>query len=97
MVLWNISPGFPGLFSSKGKITHVLLTRLPLSRALNIAIKETGPFDLHVLGMPPAFTLSQDQTLHKYTRWPPDNRENKFSLLPSSHRYRGLLMALNYS
>ena len=21
------------------------------------------PFDLHVLGMPPAFTLSQDQTL----------------------------------
>ena len=22
------------------------------------------PFDLHVLGLPPAFTLSQDQTLH---------------------------------
>ena len=22
------------------------------------------PFDLHVLGMPPAFNLSQDQTLH---------------------------------
>ena len=24
------------------------------------------PLDLHVLSMPPAFTLSQDQTLHKY-------------------------------
>jgi hypothetical protein len=23
-----------------------------------------SPFDLHVLGMPPAFILSQDQTLH---------------------------------
>ena len=23
------------------------------------------PFDLHVLGLPPAFTLSQDQTLQK--------------------------------
>ena len=23
------------------------------------------PFDLHVLGTPPAFILSQDQTLHK--------------------------------
>ena len=24
------------------------------------------PFDLHVLGVPPAFVLSQDQTLHKF-------------------------------
>ena len=29
-------------------------------RVLNV-----GPFDLHVLGTPPAFVLSQDQTLHK--------------------------------
>ena len=35
--------------------SHALLTRLPLSP------KE--PFDLHVLGLPPAFVLSQDQTL----------------------------------
>ena len=28
------------------------------------------PFDLHVLGMPPAFNLSQDQTLHLSFRWP---------------------------
>src|SRR5262245_14119501 len=35
--------------------SHALLTRLPLSIA--------GAFDLHVLGLPPAFVLSQDQTL----------------------------------
>ena len=39
----------------------MLLTRLPLS---NIAILT---FDLHVLSTPPAFILSQDQTLRKYT------------------------------
>jgi hypothetical protein len=33
----------------------VLLTRLPLPIA--------RAFDLHVLGLPPAFVLSQDQTL----------------------------------
>ena len=35
----------------------MLLTRLPLGIAT--------PFDLHVLGTPPALVLSQDQTLHK--------------------------------
>ena len=34
----------------------MLLTRPPLS--------PKGPLDLHVLGTPPAFVLSQDQTLH---------------------------------
>lgn len=29
------------------------------------------PFDLHVLGLPPAFTLSQDQTLHLNFLTPP--------------------------
>ena len=38
-----------------GQIAHVLLTRSPLDIAIS--------FDLHVLGMPPAFVLSQDQTL----------------------------------
>ena len=35
--------------------SHALLTRAPLT--------PKGPFDLHVLSMPPAFVLSQDQTL----------------------------------
>ena len=37
----------------------MLLTRLPLT--------PKGPFDLHVLGTPPAFVLSQDQTLQTKT------------------------------
>ena len=39
----------------------MLLTRLPLT--LTMLCKNS--LDLHVLGTPPALTLSQDQTLHK--------------------------------
>ena len=36
------------------------------------------PFDLHVLSTPPAFVLSQDQTLHKKGREKPKpNKKNK--------------------
>jgi hypothetical protein len=42
-----------------GPGAHALLTRPPLSPGP----KPKGPFDLHVLGAPPAFVLSQDQTL----------------------------------
>jgi hypothetical protein len=38
---------------------HALLTRPPLGAGP----KPSTPFDLHVLGAPPAFVLSQDQTL----------------------------------
>jgi hypothetical protein len=38
---------------------HALLTRPPLGATP----KDDAPFDLHVLGAPPAFVLSQDQTL----------------------------------
>src|SRR5207237_7365788 len=46
------------LSPAKGKVTHVLLTRAPLYRG-------RSPFscDLHVLGAPLTFVLSQDQTL----------------------------------
>src|SRR5579875_2138592 len=40
--------------------SYVLLTRSPLG----FPPKRNPPFDLHVLGTPPAFVLSQDQTLH---------------------------------
>jgi hypothetical protein len=39
----------------------VLLTRSPLTTTP----KSNGPFDLHVLSTPPAFVLSQDQTLQQ--------------------------------
>src|SRR3954454_8472123 len=59
----GISPGFPELSQSQGQGAHVLLTRSPL-------IPRASPgssFDLHVLSTPPAFVLSQDQTLREKT------------------------------
>ena len=46
------------------QVTHALLTRPPLS-CLNPSENfiKAASFDLHVLGTPPAFILSQDQTL----------------------------------
>src|SRR5690349_21262239 len=57
----GISHPFRQLSRSGGQITHVLLTRSPLE----YPPKEAFPLDLHVLSTPPAFVLSQDQTLHR--------------------------------
>jgi hypothetical protein len=54
----GISTPFGELFRAPRKITHVLRTRAPLYSSLR-----TFSLDLHVLGTPPAFVLSQDQTL----------------------------------
>ena len=61
--LSGISPPFGGLSPTTGQVTHVLLTRSPLKSWE--ASSPINPLDLHVLGTPPAFVLSQDQTLHK--------------------------------
>src|SRR6201990_47657 len=57
----GINPGFPGLSRYQGWVTHVLLTRSPLSPGP----KAWFSLDLHVLRAPPAFVLSQDQTLRE--------------------------------
>ena len=44
------------------QVTHALLTRPPLSQ-ISIRKLQSASFDLHVLSTPPAFILSQDQTL----------------------------------
>ena len=41
---------------SYSRVTHPFATHL---------CRSTDAFDLHVLGTPPAFVLSQDQTLHE--------------------------------
>ena len=61
MTLCGISSRFQLLSPTERQVPHALLTRSPLS---NLP-KEITPFDLHVLGTPPAFVLSQDQTLKK--------------------------------
>ena len=51
----GINPRFRRLSQSQGQVAHVLLTRSPLGASTS--------FDLHVLSTPPAFVLSQNQTL----------------------------------
>ena len=46
---------FPEAIPKQRVRSHVLLTRPPLDPKVSL--------DLHVLGLPPAFVLSQDQTL----------------------------------
>ena len=60
-MLCGISSRFQLLSPTERQVPHALLTRSPLSRKP----KFSTPFDLHVLGTPPAFVLSQDQTLKK--------------------------------
>src|SRR3954469_22372401 len=61
----GISPSFLGLSRSSGQVTHVLLTRSRLCPRP----KPGSSLHLHVLSMPPAFVLSQDQTLRKRLAW----------------------------
>ena len=51
-VLSHFSVGYPRVLGTFLACTHPSATQL-------------NAFDLHVLGTPPAFILSQDQTLHK--------------------------------
>ena len=66
MISFGISSRFQLLSQFKGQVTHALLTRPPLTSYSSFPKKfQLGrPFDLHVLSTPPAFVLSQDQTLH---------------------------------
>ena len=65
-MLCGISSRFQLLSPSERQVAHTLLTRPPLSQIpLRRISEESASFDLHVLGTPPAFILSQDQTLNK--------------------------------
>src|SRR3954467_9941214 len=61
----GISPSFLGLSRSSGQVTHVLLTRSRLCPRP----KPGSSLHLHVLSTPPAFVLSQDQTLRENSAW----------------------------
>ena len=65
MRLCGISSRFQLLSPCMRQVTHALLTRPPLSHKF-VTPKGSwisASFDLHVLSTPPAFILSQDQTL----------------------------------
>ncbi len=65
MVSCGISTTFAVLSPNRGKVAHALLTRPPLKHIPSRPkpFQNMSPLDLHVLGTPPAFVLSQDQTL----------------------------------
>lgn len=73
-VLSGIRPSFPSLSlkcrADYPRVTHPFATRVSLKKIF----LETFPFDLHVLSTPPAFVLSQDQTLQ--TKTPSITRRN---------------------
>ena len=75
MSTFGISLGFPRLSQSSGQVTHVLLTRSRLC----LGPKPDSSLHLHVLSTPPAFVLSQDQTL----------REELLNVELSMHHTRG--------
>src|SRR5688572_21025195 len=61
----GISSSFLELSRSSGQVTHVLLTRSRLCPRP----KPGSSLHLHVLSTPPAFVLSQDQTLRESLAW----------------------------
>src|SRR5690606_12383090 len=54
--LATLSGSYSSLWGTFPRVTQPSATRVP---------RRAFPYDLHVLGTPPAFILSQDQTLHK--------------------------------
>ena len=60
--LRGINPAFAGLSPCGGQVAYVLRTLAPVA-GICIATNPL-PIDLHVLSLPLAFILSQDQTLH---------------------------------
>ena len=61
VVLWEISRRFHRLCPGRGQVAHVLRTLPPV--AARCVATPALPLDLHVLSLPLAFILSQDQTL----------------------------------
>ena len=57
MTVCGITRALARLSPTQRQVAHVLRTRSPVALA--------GPRDLHVLSTPPAFVLSQDQTLQE--------------------------------
>ena len=61
---WGISRRFQRLFPRNGQVAHALRTLAPVAINTSTNLRVMLPLDLHVLSLPLAFILSQDQTLH---------------------------------
>ena len=81
VVSCGISTCFQVLSPCTGQIAHALLTRPPLKHLGASSLM--SPLDLHVLGTPPAFVLSQDQTL-MFNPSPPTGANRSMAFLTRS-------------
>ena len=92
----GISSRFQLLSPSQSQVAHVLLTRPPLTYPK--ASSQISPFDLHVLSAPPAFVLSQDQTLSLilYTLVPLPRKETRLPQVTKTLRVLSLLVYLSF-
>ena len=72
------------------QVLYVLLTRSPLSFS-GASTKKTS-LDLHVLGTPPAFVLSQDQTLQDILKL----FDSSFIFVVANYLARIFLVGFNY-
>ena len=61
---WGISRRFHRLSPWNGQVAHALRTLAPVAIKTSTNLRLMLPLDLHVLSLPLAFILSQDQTLH---------------------------------
>ena len=96
-MLCGISSRFQLLSPSERQVAHTLLTRPPLSQIgfWRISI-QSASFDLHVLGTPPAFILSQDQTLNKSYLKPEGLKSNFWSLSSSQKNFQSHLTLFKF-
>ena len=94
LAICGINSPFDELSPTSRQITHVLRTRSPLD-FIGIATNEI-PFDLHVLSTPPAFVLSQNQTLRRKFASPPLKRKTNSSTNLSFLRMKGGLLKLRF-
>ena len=76
----------PRLKVGCSRVTHPSATKLSKQALIT-------PFDLHVLGVPPAFVLSQDQTLYKFV----SSRESLSSRYNQLFTNHSQLLLLCYS
>ena len=72
------------------QVLYVLLTRSPLS--FSSASTRKTSLDLHVLGTPPAFVLSQDQTLQDILKL----FDSSFIFVVANYLARIFLVGFNY-
>ena len=78
-VLIPVSRGYP---SARGRLPtrYSPVRRFPLNQSTEVSIMSFS-LDLHVLGTPPAFILSQDQTLNECIFNSSELKSNRLILL----------------